>query len=173
MTWKETVCPINVWETQTTNKTHECVLSYHDDVVKWEYFPLYYSFVRGNRRSPAPLTKASDAEHWCFLWYLPTKAVEQTSRSRWFETPSRSLSRHCNVMWEYRKDALGTRKLYCIWYHTIPTRDLFWSIGTVRWRIIVFYIIDYYSCLMFCCVKVKIDATLILRDYFTISPVSV
>ena len=34
-----------------------------------------------------PLTKASDAELWCFPW----------SRRLWFETPSRLLWRHCNV----------------------------------------------------------------------------
>ena len=37
-----------------------------------------------------PLTKASGAELWCFLWL----AHEQTV---WFETPSRSLWCHCNV----------------------------------------------------------------------------
>ena len=153
MTWKETVCQIDIWETQTTNKTHEYILlSYHDDVIKWEYFPRYCPFVRGNHRSSvAPLPKASDAEHWCFLWSLPTEAVEQTSNRRWFETPSRPLSRRCYVMWEYKRDALGTRKLYCIWYHTIPTRDLDSSIGMVKWRIIVFFIIDYYSWIFTIC----------------------
>ena len=36
---------------------------YHDDVIKWEHFPRYWSFVRGIHRSPVnSLTKASDAE---------------------------------------------------------------------------------------------------------------
>ena len=37
-----------------------------------------------------PLTKASDAGHWCFPWSAPE------SRRRWFETLSRLLLRHCN-----------------------------------------------------------------------------
>ena len=43
-----------------------------------------------------PLTKASDAELWCFLWSAPEWTVEQIKWVWWFETPSRSLWRHCN-----------------------------------------------------------------------------
>ena len=42
----------------------------HDDVIKWKHFPRHLSFVRGIHRS-IPLTKASDAELWCFLWSAP------------------------------------------------------------------------------------------------------
>ena len=45
----------------------------HDDVIRWKHFPRYWPFGRG-----IPLTKASDAELWCFLWSAPEKAVEQT-----------------------------------------------------------------------------------------------
>ena len=38
------------------------------------------------------LTKASDAELWCFLWSAP-KQIRW-----WFETPLRSLRRHFNVV---------------------------------------------------------------------------
>ena len=45
---------------------------YHDDVIKWKHFresdPLYGEFT-GNRW--IHLTKASDAELWCFLWSAP------------------------------------------------------------------------------------------------------
>ena len=41
----------------------------HDDVIKWKHFPRYWPFVRGIHWSRwIPLTKASDAELWCFLW---------------------------------------------------------------------------------------------------------
>ena len=43
-----------------------------------------------------PSTKASDAELWCFLWCAPEQTFEKKLRSRLFETPSNSLSRHCN-----------------------------------------------------------------------------
>ena len=42
-----------------------------------------------------PLTQASDAEFWCFLW-SEKKVVLLFTRHRWFETPWRSLWRHCN-----------------------------------------------------------------------------
>ena len=48
-----------------------------------------------------PLTKASDAELWCFLWFTPEQTAWQTteqSRRQWFETPSRPLWRHCTYL---------------------------------------------------------------------------
>ena len=40
----------------------------YDDVIKWKHFPRCWPFVRGIHRSPVnSLTKASDAELWCFL----------------------------------------------------------------------------------------------------------
>ena len=42
-----------------------------------------------------PLTKGSDTELWCVLWPAPEKSKQ--SRRRWFESPLRSLLRHCNV----------------------------------------------------------------------------
>ena len=44
-----------------------------------------------------PLTKASDAELWCFLWPRLTKWLSKQSRRRWFEIQSHSLWRHCYV----------------------------------------------------------------------------
>ena len=46
-----------------------------DDVIKWNHFPRYWPFVRGIHRW-VPLTKASDAELWCFLWIAPGQTVE-------------------------------------------------------------------------------------------------
>ena len=43
-------------------------------------------------------TKASDAELWCFFdLRLEFKRLSKQSWGWWFETPSRSLWRHCNV----------------------------------------------------------------------------
>ena len=44
-----------------------------------------------------PRTKVSDAELWWFLWYAPHKRSSKQSWGWWFETPSGSLWRHCNV----------------------------------------------------------------------------
>ena len=57
------------------------VCTMRDDVIKWKYFPRYWPFVRGIHQW-IPLTKASKAELWCFLWSAPEHAVEQT-----IETP--------------------------------------------------------------------------------------
>ena len=42
------------------------------------------------------LTKASDAELWCFLWSTPEKIIKQ-SRRRWFETPLHLIWRRCSA----------------------------------------------------------------------------
>ena len=44
-----------------------------------------------------PLTKSSDAEHWCFLSSAPEQRLGTQHRRRWLETPSCSLWRLCNV----------------------------------------------------------------------------
>ena len=68
-----------------------------DDVIRWKNFrvtdPLWEEST-GHRW--IPLTKASDAELWCFLWSAPEQTVEQKSRRLWFDTPSSSLWRLCN-----------------------------------------------------------------------------
>ena len=72
--------------------------SFHDDVIKWKHFPRYWSFVRGIRSpvtdefpSQRPVTRSFDV----FFELRLKKWLSQPSRRRWFETLSRSLSRHC------------------------------------------------------------------------------
>ena len=61
----------------------------HDDVIKWKHFPRYRPFMRGIRRSPAnPITKASDAERWCFF---DLRLNKRLSRHR----HTSDLTRHC------------------------------------------------------------------------------
>ena len=43
-----------------------------------------------------PHSKSSDAELWCFLWAAPKPTLSKQWRHRGFETPSKSLSYHCN-----------------------------------------------------------------------------
>ena len=63
----------------------------HDDVMKWNHFPRYWPFVRGNHRA-----KASDAGLWCFL-RLNKRLIKQ-SWGWWFETLLCPLWRHCNAI---------------------------------------------------------------------------
>ena len=67
-----------------------------------EHFSLYCPFVRGIHRSPVnsphkgPVTQSFDVFFaWCFSLRL-TKPLSKQSWGWWFETPSRSLWRHCN-----------------------------------------------------------------------------
>ena len=70
-------------------------LEYHDDVIKWKHFPRYWPFVREIHRW-IPLTKASDAELWCFFDLCLNKRWSKPSKRWWFESLSCSLWRHCN-----------------------------------------------------------------------------
>ena len=69
----------------------------YDDVIKWKHF-----CVTGPLRGESTghrwisLTKASGTELWHFLDLRLNKRLSNQSRRRWFETPSRSLWRHCN-----------------------------------------------------------------------------
>ena len=49
-----------------------------------------------------PLTKASDAELWCFLWSVPW--ISGWVWGWWFEKPSHSLRPHCNSMGIYMRE---------------------------------------------------------------------
>ena len=69
---------------------------------------LYGEFT-GHRWNP--LTEASEAELWCFFYLRLNKRLSKLLICRWYETPSRSLWRHCN---EY------TCTVKC-WYHDIET----------------------------------------------------
>ena len=64
-----------------TGTNGRVITSVHGDVIKWKHFPRYWLFVRGTlpRSLVVPLTKASDAELWCFMWSAPEQTVEQTT----------------------------------------------------------------------------------------------
>ena len=53
------------------------ILISNDDIIKWEHFPRYWP-LWGEFTGPQwiPLTKASDAELWYFLWYVPVDTVK-------------------------------------------------------------------------------------------------
>ena len=62
------ICPTNLGQ---------CFLSAHYDVIKWNHFPRYWSFMGGiHRSSVVPFIKASDAELWRFLWSAPEETDE-------------------------------------------------------------------------------------------------
>ena len=71
--------------------------SVHNDVIKWKHFSRYWPFVRGIHRW-IPHTKASDTELWCFFDLRLNKRLSKQAWGWWFETLSRPLCRHCNIV---------------------------------------------------------------------------
>ena len=58
---------------------------------QWKHFLRYWPFVMGILPSQRPVT-------WSFgvVYLRLNERMSKQSRNRWFETPSRSLRRHCN-----------------------------------------------------------------------------
>ena len=102
---------------------------YHDDVIKWKYFPHYWPFFAGN--SPVndefpthrPVTQSFNV----FFDLRLNKRLRKQSRGWWFETPSRSLWRHHNVIGNI------LRFLFCfvlMWscYQVLAMQAIYWPI---------------------------------------------
>ena len=70
----------------------------HDDVIKWKYFPRYWPFVRGIHRSSvnSPHKGQWRGALMSSLVCALNKRLSKQSWCWWFQTPSRSLWRHCN-----------------------------------------------------------------------------
>ena len=70
----------------------------HDDVIKWKYFPRYWPFQRGIHRLPVGSPHKGQWRGALMLSFdlRLNKRLNKQWRRRWFETPSRSLWRHCN-----------------------------------------------------------------------------
>ena len=70
--------------------------SVHHDVIEWKHFQHYWTFVRGIHRSSV---NSPYKGQWCFDVFFDrplNKRLGKQSWGWWFETPSRSLWRHCN-----------------------------------------------------------------------------
>ena len=80
-------------------RTLHLALAFHDDVIKWKQFRVsghLWGEFTGHRWFP--LTKASDAELWRFLWSAPEQTVEQT-----IKTP---------VIWDNTMQLIGWVRTY-------------------------------------------------------------
>ena len=91
-------------------------LAYHD-VIKWKHFPRYWplwgeSNGTGGFPSQRPVTWSFDV----FLDLRLNKRLSKQSKYRWFETPSRSLWRHCNAHdnWCTQRSCCMIHKIKCI-----------------------------------------------------------
>ena len=72
--------------------------SNHHDIMEWKIFRVTDLFVPGIHRSPVN----SFHKGLMFLWSCLNKRLSKQSQRRWFETTSRSLWRHYNVISEVR-----------------------------------------------------------------------
>ena len=97
----------------------------HDDVIKWKYFPRYWPFVRGIHRSPVNSPHEGQWRGALFVFFdlRPKKRLSKQWWGWWFETPSRTLWRHCNgcswnwnhsvnCIWEFCKGTLLCLEIY-------------------------------------------------------------
>ena len=73
---------------------------FHDDGIKWKHFSRYWPFVRGIHRSPVnfPHKGQGRGSLMFSLICALNKQLSKQSWGWWFETPSRLLWRHCNVL---------------------------------------------------------------------------
>ena len=79
----------------------ECDIDiYHDDVIKWKYFPRYWPFVRIIHWSPVNFPHKGQWRGALMFSLICTlnKRLSKQSWGGWFGTPSRPLWRHCNVL---------------------------------------------------------------------------
>ena len=68
-------------------------------VIKWKHFPHYWPFVRGIHRSPVNSPHKGQWGGALMFFYLRlNKWLSKQLWGWWFETPSCSLWRHCNVI---------------------------------------------------------------------------
>ena len=85
----------------------------HDDVINWKHFTRYRPLVREST-SQRPMTRNFNVSFDLRL----NKRLSKQSRRRWFETPSRSLLRHCNV--DPDGDPSPLEHLFLVWFRTHP-----------------------------------------------------
>ena len=107
----------------------------HYDVIKWKHFPRYWPFVRGIHRPPVNSThKGQWRGAWMFsLICALNKQLSKQSWGWWFETPTRSLWRHCNVSLVFtvwRQPAEENTRSQLLWHsilHFHPRTDHRWQ----------------------------------------------
>ena len=87
--------PISIRDTSLARDTHV-----HDDIIKWKHIPRHWPFVRGIHWSPTDSPhKGQWSRAFDVLFDLClNKLLSKYSKHWLFETPSRSLWRHCNVI---------------------------------------------------------------------------
>ena len=93
---------------------------FHDDVIRWKYFPHYCPFVREIHRSPVNSPRKGQWRRALMSCLICSriKTLSKQSWVWWLETPSHPLWRHCKV-WRFGQQC------GCWWqaiFHKLPSR---------------------------------------------------
>ena len=72
------VTPTPGWDATTFSMAHPCIMTSSKGNIFHVTGPLWED---STSHQWIPLTKASDAELWCFLWSAPEQMVEQTIKT--------------------------------------------------------------------------------------------
>ena len=75
----------------------------HDDIIKLKHFPHYWPFMQGIHQSPLNSPHKGQWRRALMFSLICTlnKRLSKQSWGWWFQTPSRSLWCHCNVIEKY------------------------------------------------------------------------
>ena len=101
--------------------------SAHDDVIQWKHFPRYWPYVgnspvTGEFLAQRPVTRSFDV----FFDLHLTKLLSKQPWGWWFETPSRPLWRHCNVIfavhsykYQFYKNSIDHEHMAVLWQNEL------------------------------------------------------
>ena len=87
---------VNIWRSAIWSSSLEWCTQYHDDIIKWKHFPHYWHFLCPRSLVNSPLKGQWRGALMSFFYLRLNNRLSKHSRRRWFETPLRSLWRHCN-----------------------------------------------------------------------------
>ena len=112
-------------------------IKHHDNGIKWKRFPRHWPFVKGIHRSPLNCPHKGQSRGTLFDLCL-NKRLSKQSWGWWFETPSRSLWRHCknSCLWAafsmHHYAALSFRTLHGMLCHIRKAGEV--SFGRLFWH---------------------------------------
>ena len=101
-------------------------MCFHGDVIKWKHFPRFWPLVREIHQSPVN-SPHKGQWRWGFDVVFDLRLNKQwskPSRRWWFETPSRSLWRHRNVLTLY---LVNWTLAHCDIFTGIYSYSMFWK----------------------------------------------
>ena len=88
------------------HNTCNVIMQNHGDIINWKHFSRYWPFVRAIHRPPVTHPHQGQWRRALMFDLRLNKRLSKQSWGWWFETPSPSLWRHCNVLAPSDKDSV-------------------------------------------------------------------